>query len=397
MTRIAYLEPFAGASGDMLLGALLDAGWPMADLQAVVRSFAMPGVTVEARRVQSRHLTGTQVSVHAPEAQPLRHPADLVAVIDRAAVGEAVKARARAVILRLAEVEAHVHGIPVEEVHFHEVGAVDTLVDVVGVIAGFAALGVEKIISAPLPWSQGAIRIAHGVFPVPPPAVAALLEGFPVKGVEVEGEMVTPTGAALITGLADAFGAMPDLTVRRVAYGAGTRAWPDRPNVLRLVLGDAPDEIAGMQQETLTVLACNLDDMVAEWYGPLVESALQAGALDVWLVPVQMKKNRPAVVVEVLCRPVDAPGLRELLFDQTTTLGVREYPVTRYALSRDVHTVSTPYGPVRIKIARPGTDRAKFAPEHEDCAARAAEHGVSVRAVWLAAVAAAREVLSGPR
>ncbi len=389
MTRVAYLDPFAGASGDMLLGALVDAGWPLDALQAVVDSFGIPQVTVSAERVVKNGLSAMHVGVHAPEAQPLRHPTDLIAIIRRAAVPEAVREQAVAVINRLAEVEARVHGMPVERVHFHEVGAVDTLVDVVGALAGFAALGVERVVSGPLPWSQGRVKISHGVFPVPPPAVAALLEGFPVQGVEVQGEMVTPTGAALVTGLAAAFGPPPDMTVTRVAYGAGTKDWPDRPNVLRLVLGEVADAGQGIRAETLTVLACNLDDMVAEWYGPLVEGALEAGALDVWLTPAHMKKGRPAVIVEVLCRPAEAARLRDLLFDQTTTLGIREYPVTRWALPREVRAVETPYGPVRIKIGLPGTGRAKFAPEHEDCAARAAEHGVSVREVWLAAVGAA--------
>lgn len=390
MTRIAYIDPFAGASGDMLLGALVDAGWPLAALQTVVDSFGIPDVTVTAQPAQKSGLTGTHVDVLAPEAQPLRHPADLIAIIEQAGVPEPVRTRAVAVINRLAEVEARVHGMPLDHVHFHEVGAVDTLVDVVGVLAGFDALGVEQVVSAPLPWSQGAIKISHGVFPVPPPAVAALLEGFPVRGVDVQGEMVTPTGAALVTGTAAAFGPPPDMVVERVAYGVGTRDWPDRPNVLRLVLGETAGAAQGIRAETLTVLACNLDDMVAEWYGPLVESALEAGALDVWLTPAHMKKGRPAVVVEVLCRPADANRLRGLLFDQTTTLGIREYPVTRWALPREVRTVETAYGPVRIKIGQPGTDRAKFAPEHDDCAAHAVEHGVSVRAVWLAAVQAAQ-------
>lgn len=400
MTRIAYLDPFAGASGDMLLGALLDAGWPLEALQALVDSLGIPGVTIRAARVEKRGLAGMHVRVDAPEAQPLRHPADLLAIIDRADAPQTVRARAAAVITRLAEAEARVHGLAVDDVHFHEIGAVDTLVDVLGGVAGLAALGAERIVSGPLPWSGGTVRIAHGLFPAPPPAVAALLEGFPVTGVDVQGEMVTPTGAALITGLAEAFGPPPAMIVRRVAYGAGTRDWPDRPNLLRLVLGDALDAAGtvdgadgGIVTETLTVLACNLDDMVAEWYGPLVEAAFRAGALDVWLTPAQMKKGRPAVIVEVLCRPVDTPRLRDLLFRQTTTLGVREHSVTRRALPRETRTVRTPYGEVRIKIGRPGDGPPKLAPEHDDCAARAAEHGVSVREVWLAAVQAAQGML----
>ena len=238
MTRIAYIDCFAGASGDMLLGALLDAGWPLADLQAVAGALGLAGVTIRAERVVKHGLSGTQVHIDAPDAQPLRHPADLKRLIGGAALPEAVRTKALSVIEALATVEARVHGIPVEDVHFHEVGAVDTLIDVVGVIAGLHALGVTRVVAAPVPWSHGTIKIAHGEFPVPPPAVAALLEGVPVRGVDVAGELVTPTGAALLTGLAESFGLMPNMTVAGVAYGAGTRDWPDRPNVLRLVLGD---------------------------------------------------------------------------------------------------------------------------------------------------------------
>ncbi len=390
MTRVAFLDPFAGASGDMLLGALLDAGWPLADLQAVVDSLALGQVEVRAERVHKHHLAGTHLTIHAPGAQPLRHPADLLAIVAGAHIAPAVRDRAVAVIERLAAVEARAHGIPVEEVHFHEVGAVDTLVDIVGTLAGFAALGVERIVSAPLPWSRGTVQTEHGLLPVPPPAVAALLEGYPVHGVDVQGEMVTPTGAALVTNLADSFGRMPDMVVQTVAYGAGTRDWPDRANLLRLVLGEAVD--GGIAEvETLTVLACNLDDMNPQWYGPLAEAAFHAGALDVWLTPAYMKKSRPGIVVEVLCRPAEVPALREMLFRQTTTLGIRETSVTRWALPRQTRTVQTPYGDVRIKIGDLPGGGSKMAPEHDDCAARAAEHNVSVREVWQAALNAAAD------
>lgn len=388
MTRIAYFDCFAGVSGDMLLGALVDAGWPIERLQAVVDTLKVEGVSVQAEAVSKHHLAGMQVSVLAPNAQPLRHPADLIALIEQSDLSEPIQTRAIEVIMALAKAEARVHGVPVEEIHFHEIGAVDTLVDVVGSVAGLEALGVGQAVCAPLPWSHGTIQISHGRFPVPPPAVAALLEGIPVTGVDVEGELVTPTGAALMVCLAGSFGLMPSMIVSRVGYGAGSRDWPDRPNLLRLVLGE---QTADTSAETLTVLATNLDDMQPEWYGPLMESALKAGALDIWLTPVQMKKGRPGVVVEVLCKPQDALALRTLLFRQTTTLGIRETTVMRWALPRQIRTVSTCYGDVRIKEATLDDGTLKFAPEHDDCAARATEHGVSVREVWLAAVQAAQQ------
>jgi uncharacterized protein (TIGR00299 family) protein len=388
MTRLAYLDCFAGISGDMLLGALIDAGLPLERLQEVVDALKLEGVTVQAEPVAKHHLAGTQVSILAPNAQPLRHPADLTTLIEQAKLPEVIQTRAVDVIMALAKAEARVHGVPVEEIHFHEVGAVDTLVDVVGSVAGLEILGIEKVVCAPLPWSHGTIQISHGRFPVPPPAVAALLEGVPVVGVDVEGEMVTPTGAALATCLAEQFGRIPAMTVTRVGYGSGNRDWPERPNLLRLVLGDQASETSA---ETLTVLACNLDDMLPEWYGPLVESTLEAGALDVWLTPTHMKKGRPAIVVEVLCKPHDALALRTLLFRQTSTLGIRESTVARWALPRQIRAVATRYGDVRIKEATLANGLRKFSPEHDDCAARAAEHDVTVREVWLAAVQAAEQ------
>ena len=383
--KTAYIDCFAGVSGDMFLGALVDAGWPLADLQATVDALALGNVRVTAEHVRKHGLAATHVDVLAPDAQPLRHPADLERIITAADLPEAVKDRSLAVIRALAEAEAQVHGEPVEHIHFHEVGAVDTLVDVVGTIAGLTALGIERVVASPIPWSHGQIRIQHGVYPVPPPAVAALLVGAPVIGLDEQGETVTPTGAALVTGLADQFGLMPALQIETLGYGAGTRDWPQRPNVLRLVIGEAQ---TGRQTETLTMLACNLDDMVGEWYGPLMEGALADGALDVWFTPAHMKKGRPAVIVEVLCRATDAPALRERLLRHTTTLGVREYAVTRSALPREIRTVTTPFGDVRVKVAQVGAGLQKAAPEHDDCVARAAEHDVSVREVWLAALRA---------
>ena len=396
MTRVAYLDCFAGVSGDMLLGALVDVGWPVERLRSVVDALKLQGVTVQAETVHKHHLAGTQITIQSPPSPcaPLRHPADLIALIEQSDLAESIRTRAADVIMALAKAEAQVHGVPEEEVHFHEMGAVDTLVDVVGTVAGLDALGIEQVVSAPLPWSHGTIEISHGRFPVPSPAVAALLHGAPVVGVDVEGEMVTPTGAALVTRLAESFGLMPSMIVTRVGYGAGMRDWPDRPNLLRLVLGERiPDTSAchaeSVTYETLAILACNLDNMIPEWYGPLIESALKAGALDIWLTPVHMKKGRPSVMVEVLCKPQDALSLRTLLFRQTTTLGIRESSVIRWALPREVRTVATRYGEVRIKEAILDDGVHKFAPEHDDCVARAAEHGVSVREVWMATVQAA--------
>lgn len=386
---IAYLDPVGGISGDMLLGALLDAGWRLDELQAVVDALGVDGVRVEAEPVLKQGIAGTQARVLAPDVQPLRHLADLKRIVDRAALPAGVVARVLGILDRLAQVEAGVHGIPVDEVHFHEIGAVDTLVDVVGAVVGFHALGIERIVCAPLPWSSGTVRTEHGIMPVPPPAVAALLKDVPVVGVDVQGEMVTPTGAVLAVTLADRFGAMPRLTVRSVGYGAGERTWPDRPNLLRLVTGEAAVDASTACVETLSVLACNLDDMQPEWYPPLVDRLFEAGALDVWLTPIHMKKGRPAIVVEVLCQPEDTSLLRRALFEHTTTLGVRESTVARSALPRRLRTVDTSYGPVQVKEAQRPGGAWHAVPEHNDCLRLAAKHGVTVRQVWLAALRAA--------
>jgi uncharacterized protein (TIGR00299 family) protein len=389
MPAIAYLDCFSGISGDMLLGALVDAGWPLERLQAVVESLQLDNVQVQTSRTSKHGIAGTLIRVVAPRDQVARGRDDLVEMVRRAGLAKPVEEQATAVINILAEAESRVHHVPVEAIHFHEIGAVDTLVDIVGTVVGLNELGVEAVYSTPLPWSSGTVKTAHGILPVPPPAVALLLEGIPVVGVDIQGEMVTPTGASLVRALARDFGPIPPMRVERVGYGAGQRDWAERPNLLRLVIGQAETPSDGLTVETLTVLACNIDDMNPQWYGPLVETLLKAEALDVWLTPVQMKKNRPATVVEVLCTPSRSGELRRLLFQQTTTLGVREYTVTRNCVERHIETVQTRYGPVRVKVGVLPGGGVKAAPEHDDCLALAAEHQVSVREVWTAAVQAA--------
>jgi pyridinium-3,5-bisthiocarboxylic acid mononucleotide nickel chelatase len=390
MPVIAYLDCFSGISGDMLLGALVDAGWPVERLQAVVKSLQLDNVQIQNSKTSKHGIAGTLIHVVAPHEQIARGRDDLLEMIRRAGLATPVEERAAAVINTLAEAESEVHQVPVEAIHFHEIGAIDTLVDIVGTIVGLDELGVEAVYSAPLPWSSGTAEATHGILPVPPPAVALLLKGLPVIGVDVQGEMVTPTGAALTRVLACDFGPMPTMRIARIGYGAGQRDWPERPNLLRLVIGQMQANTEGLLVETLTVLACNIDDMNPQWYGPLVETLLEAQALDVWLTPAQMKKNRPATVVEVLCRPSQSDELRRLLLHQTTTLGVREYTVARYCVERHIETVQTRYGPVRVKVGKLPGGGVKASPEHDDCLALAAEHQVSVREVWTAAVQAAK-------
>ncbi|MHB8630013.1 MAG: nickel pincer cofactor biosynthesis protein LarC [Aggregatilineales bacterium] len=382
MTRIAYLDCFSGLSGDMVLGALIDVGWTPEQLQKVIAALRLTDVRAEVNHLIKQGIYATQVTISSSSQQPQRGYSELASIVLQAELPPAVQEQALLTLKLLAEVESVVHNVPLEQVHFHEVGAVDTIVDIVGALMGFHELNVGTVYSAPLPWSQGTIKTAHGILPVPPPAVALLLRDIPITGVNIQGEMVTPTGAALIRSLAKGFGPIPNMRLERVGYGAGQREWPDRPNLLRLVLGIS--ESTSLTTESLMVLACNIDDMNPQWYGPLVQSLLDANALDVWLTPVQMKKNRPATVVEVLCRELHSDSLRDLLLQHTTTLGVRQYTVTRYSLDRHSETVQTIYGPVRIKVANLPDGSQKAAPEHDDCVLCAHEYGVSVREVWLA-------------
>ncbi len=265
-------------------------------------------------------------------------------------------------------------------------GGLDTLVDVVGAVSGIDLLGATTVVCSPIPLGRGFTRSAHGRIPVPAPATVALLEGAPVVGSEVEGETVTPTGAALLTSLASSFGPIPAMTLRSAGYGAGRKEWAI-PNVLRVLLGEAGS--AGLQQETLAVLETNIDDLNPETYDYVMGRLFAAGALDVFLAPIQMKKNRPATLLSVLCRPAAAGELSEILFAETSTLGVRRHNVERTCLPREIRTVDTPYGSVRVKSATFGST-LKAAPEYEDCRRAAEAHGVPLREVYLAALAAPR-------
>ena len=387
--RVAYLDCAAGISGDMLLGALIDAGWPEQSLRELIAKLKIGDVQLKVDRVSKRGIAATQVEILSSPHQPHRRLHDLASIVTQADLPQSIRQRANSALQLLAEAESQVHGVPVERIHFHEVGAVDTVVDIVGAIVGFSDLKIEEVHSSALPWSRGSVKTEHGILPVPPPAVALLLRDVPVIGVDIEGETVTPTGATLARTITKQFGAMPAMKIARVGYGAGQRDWPDRPNVLRLTIGDSNDG-PGLHVEQLIVLSCNIDDMNPQWYEPLMRLLNEAGALDVWLTPVQMKKNRPGTTIKVLSQPNDAEALRTLLLRHTSTLGVRETPVTRHSLPREIDTVQTQYGPVRVKVATMPDGSRKASPEHDDCAARAAENGVAINLVWLAAISSFR-------
>lgn len=367
----------------MLLGALLDAGLPEATLCERLALLNLPGFELRSQRVNKNGFSATKVDVLVADDVPARHLPELEAVVWRSQLADTIKDKAVAIFRRLGQVEAGIHGLPLEQVHLHELGGLDTIVDVVGVLAGLEALGIEQVVVSPLPLGRGFVRGAHGRIPLPAPATVALLQGVPVIGSEIDRELVTPTGAALLTSLAASFGPIPAMTLTSVGYGAGGRDLPI-PNVLRVLIGLSA-AAGSAAVETLTVLETNIDNLNPEIYDYVLAQLFGAGALDVFLSPIQMKKNRPATLLRVLCRPEQADMLMGLLFAETSTLGVRQHTVQRHCLARSSQTVETAYGPVRVKVAAWGEGRFKAAPEYEDCRRLAESEGVPLREVYRAA------------
>jgi uncharacterized protein (TIGR00299 family) protein len=431
--RTLYLDCFAGISGDMFAGALLDLGLNMDVLQAELRKLPVSGYRLQARRVNKLGLQATHFKVildshghehdadaqftevnETPAAQPHSHThehralSDILHVIAHSTLSPAVKANASAIFTRLGQAEAQVHGVPVDEVHFHEVGGVDAIVDIVSAAIGIEQMGIEQVIVSPLHLGSGFVRMSHGTYPIPAPATAILIAGMPAYATEAKGEMVTPTGAAIAATLANGTGAMPLMTVERAGYGAGTRN-RDFPNVLRAFLGESQTTLAatsrqprtphptqhasapnaaGFHTAPATVIEANIDDMNPQWHEPLIERLLAAGAMDVIMIPAQMKKQRAGVMLQVLAQSESVDALLGILFSESTTIGARTYEVTKHMLQRELRVARTAYGDVRVKVALLNGNVVNTAPEYEDCRAIAAQHGVPVKVVHAAAMAA---------
>jgi hypothetical protein len=394
---IAYVEPFSGASGDMLLGALLDAGTPLDTLTRALQTLPLPDWHLEAEPVVRGALGATQARVVTEERDPpRRHLSEVLRVIDGGRLPGTAAGQARAIFIRLAESEARVHRTSIEQVHFHEVGAADAIVDICGVTTGLALLGVDMLYCGPLPLNGGGqVSTAHGLLPLPAPATMELLAraGAPTVPHPAHVELLTPTGAAILTTLARF--ERPAMRIRACGYGAGSRRKPE-PNLLRLTLGEAthwPDA-NGDTTEQLALLACNLDDMNPQWYGHLFELLLARGALDVTSVPALMKKGRPGQILSVLCREADGAALTDVLLAETTTLGVRRHLVHRQAATREIVNVETVYGPVPVKLRLAAGRVTQAMPEYDDCRRIAMSAGVSLAAVTMAAQAAAYSLLN---
>jgi pyridinium-3,5-bisthiocarboxylic acid mononucleotide nickel chelatase len=387
VSRVAYFDCASGASGDMVLGAVVDLGLPVETLRHDLDALALPGYRLEARRVTRGGLAATQVEVVAdPPASGHRHLHHILELLQASSLEPQVKENAGSLFRRLAEAEAAVHGTSVEKVHFHEVGALDSIVDIVGGVIALRWLGASRFVASPLNVGTGTVSMSHGTFPVPPPATARLVTGVPVYG-EGEGELLTPTGALLVTAHAAAYGPLPPMRIERTGHGAGGRETKGRPNVLRLIVGE---EAAAANGDRVVVLETEVDDASPQVLGPLVDRLLAEGALDAFFTPVQMKKGRPGVLVTVIAETARREPLEELLFRETTTLGVRRQEWDRTVLERDTATVDTAYGPIRVKIGRRGGVVYNASPEFDDCLRAAEERRVAVKEVLAAALAAWR-------
>jgi uncharacterized protein (TIGR00299 family) protein len=386
MDELLVLEPVGGIAGDMFLAAALDLGVDRAQLEAALGSLPVGGFRLELSHKHDSAIHGTHVDVVPEGDQPhARGLSEILGIIERSGLAPRAKAAARALFERIGRAEAKVHGIPVEQVHFHEVGAVDSIVDLCGAAVVLDLLGWPRVLCAPPELGRGVVKTAHGPMPVPPPAVLEILAGKPVRPGGPPGEAVTPTGAAILAELCE-IGPLPAFTPGRIGYGLGTKTWPDRPNLLRMTLGRALE--GAHAAERLWVLEANLDDCSGQLVARAIEAALEAGALDAWAAPLTMKKGRPGVLLGALCEEARRGAVTAALFAETTTLGVRRHAVERDVLGRRWETVETVHGPVRVKVALQGDREVGAQPEYDDCLARARERGVAVREVMAAALAA---------
>jgi uncharacterized protein (TIGR00299 family) protein len=390
--KLAYFDCFSGISGDMTLGALVDAGCPVEYLRSELQSLDVPGWTLVSEKVWKNGMAATFVKVQTEDQQKHRSLSTILDVLKASKLAPQVRDRAAAIFQKLGQAESYVHDAPLEKIHFHEVGAVDAIVDIVGACLGFDALGIDKFACSPLNIGGGTVKMAHGILPVPAPATARLLQRIPTYSNGVQKELVTPTGAAIIATVCEQFGPQPAMSVSAIGYGAGTIDLEHQPNVVRIMIGEAAEESVSAEKSTfgfdeeIAVIEANLDDMNPQIYGHFQERAFTQGALDVYTTPVQMKKNRPGTLLTVLCKPQDTQSLMDLIFAETTTIGARTYNAQRRVLPRETVTVTTTFGDVRMKVASVNGHIRQATPEFEDCRKLAVEKNVPLQTVISEAV-----------
>ena len=379
--KLAYFDCFSGISGDMTLGALVDAGCDLELLRSGLQGLQVPGWTISSEKVWKNGMSATFIRVVTEDQTKHRSLSAILEIFEKSQLSEAVRKNAAAIFRKLGEAEASVHDVPLEKIHFHEVGAVDAIVDIVGACIGFDALGIQKFACSPLNVGGGTAKMAHGVLPVPAPATAKLLQGKPTYSNGVQRELVTPTGAAIVSTLCDSFGPQPQMTVSSIGYGAGSTDLEVQPNVVRIMIGEADEKVVPGFDEEISVIEANLDDMNPQIYGYLLEKALAAGALDVYTTPVQMKKNRPGTLLTLLCKPQDTNSLMSLVFTETTTFGARTYRAQRRTLPRESVNVHTQFGDVRVKLSRVNGQILHVAPEFDDCRKLAVEKNIPLQQI----------------
>jgi uncharacterized protein (TIGR00299 family) protein len=385
--KTAYLDAFSGLSGDMLVGALLDCGAELEELKKALASLELAGYRLSERRKTLSGISAVKFDVEVLAPQPERHLSEIRATIDASALSENVRRRALAIFEALAQAEAKVHRTTAEQVHFHEVGAVDSIIDVVATAWGLDRLSVGELLVSPLPAGSGFARSMHGVIPVPAPATAELLAGFPLRLGDGASEMVTPTGAAVLRALARPAPLPLGFEIERVGYGAGSRDLDDRPNVLRMMLGT---NVSGLDADEMVEISANIDDLNPQIYDHVMERLFASGARDVTLTPTIMKKGRPGVTIGVIAPAAQRNALARVLFSETSTIGLRFHPVSRLKLRREIREVETRWGKVRVKISR-GDGMTTVSPEYDDCRRIAREHGVALKTVMDQARAAAAQ------
>ncbi len=386
--RVVYLDCFSGISGDMTLGALVDAGVSLEVIQQGIDSLGLPDCRLQSSQVTKNGFRATHIDVLFEPEHKHRHLHHIIEMIEGSNLSAPQQDLAKRIFTRLGQAEAKVHGTTIEKVHFHEVGAVDSIADIVGSAIGWDLLGAERLYCSPIPTGTGTVMIAHGTVSVPAPATAELLKGIPLAPCSVPAELTTPTGAAIAATLADEFGALPALQIESIGYGAGTRDLDDRPNVLRLIVGSAESaELAppSVECDHVWVLETNLDDVPGEWIAYCSQVLLDAGALDVYTTPIQMKKGRPGVTLSVLCHSDLIGPLESIVFAETGSLGIRRWPAQRHILPRRAHRVQTSWGEVVGKIAVLAGGRERFSPEYESCRQLAATTGQPLGDIYRAA------------
>ena len=377
--KTAFFDCFAGASGDMILGALIDAGLDLENLRTQLKKLHVSDYSIQAERTVKNGISGTKFTVKIPHNHHHRGLKDIINIINKSNLGQQVKDNSQKIFTRLAEAEAKIHNKSIDQIHFHEVGAVDAIIDIVGTVIGLELLGIQKVSVSRIHVGTGTLECAHGTLPVPPPATLEMLKDVPVFSSGIDGELVTPTGAAILTTLSENFGCLPPMTVTATGYGLGSRDLAI-PNLLRVIIGK---ETKHPIEDTVQLIETNIDDMNPQFYEHIMESLFTHGAKDVFLTPVIMKKNRPGVVLSVLTSPALADDLVDVIFRETTTLGVRISEIKkRKILEREIKTISTPWGDARVKIRNVNNGHKSAAPEYDDCKRLAQQHQIPIHTVW---------------